>query len=96
VTNKDSVGAVTQVVEYTYDVFNRRIEKAVDVTSPFDLQDAALESYIYDDASGISSASGGNVILDFVDADGPAGPAANTLTTRRKQVSADISPIKVV
>ncbi len=83
VTEKDSQGAVTQVVEYTYDVFNRRIEKAVDVTSPFDIQDAALESYIYDDASGISSDAGGNVILDFVDADGPAGPATSTLSTRR-------------
>ncbi len=83
VTEKDTAGAITQVVEYTYDVFNRRIEKAVDTTSPFDLQDAALESYIYDDASGISSDAGGNVILDFVDADGPAGPGSSTLSTRR-------------
>jgi YD repeat-containing protein len=37
VTEKDEYGATTQVVEYTYDVFNRRIGKAVDTTSPFNM-----------------------------------------------------------
>jgi len=81
VTEKDAQGATTKVVAYTYDVFNRRIGKAVDTTSPFTLTDAAIERYILDDASGIASATGGNVILDFVD---PDGDGAATLDLKRR------------
>ena len=49
VTDKNSQGTTTQVVEYTYDVFDRRIGKAVDTASPFDMADAAIERYVYDD-----------------------------------------------
>jgi len=70
VTEKDEYDATTQVVAYTYDVFNRRIAKVVDTTSSFDLADAVIERYVYDDASGITSPDGGNVVLDFVDPDG--------------------------
>ncbi len=55
---------------YTYDVFNRRIAKSVDTTSPFNLADAAIERYVYDDRSGVASIDGVNVTLDFVDPDG--------------------------
>lgn len=53
-----------------YDVFDRRISRALDTTSPFDLQDAAIERYVYDDINGVTSLDGGNVVLDFVDPDG--------------------------
>ena len=81
VTDKDSYGTVTQVVEYTYDVFDRRIAKAVDTTSPFNLSDAVIERYVYDDASGVASADRGNVVLDFVDPDG-SGSTAISLSKR--------------
>ncbi len=71
VTDKNSQGTTTQVVEYTYDVFDRRIGKAVDTASPFDMADAAIERYVYDDIqNGLASPDGGNVVLDFVDGDG--------------------------
>jgi RHS repeat-associated protein len=70
VTEKDDMDTTLKVVEYTYDVFNRRIGKEVDTTSPFTMTDAVIERYILDDASGIASIDGGNVVLDFVDADG--------------------------
>jgi RHS repeat-associated protein len=55
---------------YVYDVFNRRIAKAVDTTSPFTMTDAVIERYVYDDITGVASLDGGNVVLDFVDPDG--------------------------
>ncbi len=71
VTDKNSQGTVTQVVEYSYDVFDRRIAKEVDNASPFDMADAAIERYVYDDIqNGLASLDGGNVVLDFVDPDG--------------------------
>ena len=70
VTEKDDTGTTTQVVEYTYDVFNRRISKAVDTTSPFTMADAVIERFVYDDVNGVASLDGGNVVLDFVDHDG--------------------------
>ncbi len=71
VTDKNSQGTITQVVEYTYDVFDRRIAKKVDTASPFDMTDAALERYVYDDIqNGLVSTDGGNVVFDFVDPDG--------------------------
>ena len=70
VTDKDEYGTTTQVVEYTYDVFNRRIAKAVDTTSSFDMADAVIESFVYDDITGVTSLDRGNVVLDFVDDDG--------------------------
>ena len=73
VTEKDDLGATTKVVEYTYDVFNRRIAKEVDTTSPFTLTDAVIERYVYDDLNGVSSIDSGNVVLDFVDPDGDGG-----------------------
>ena len=82
VTEKDGTSATTQVVEYTYDVYNRRIGKEVDTTSPFDMADAAIERYIYDDLNGITSVDGGNVILDFVDPDG-TGSQPSALSSRQ-------------
>ncbi len=74
VTDKNSQGTVTQVVEYTYDVFGRRIGREVDTASPFDMADAAIERYVYDDIqNGLVSLDGGNVVLDFVDPDGSGG-----------------------
>jgi hypothetical protein len=76
VTEKDDMGTVTQVVAYTYDLFNRRIAKAVDITSPFTLTDAAIERYILDDLNGVTSVDGGNVVLDFLDPDGTGSSLA--------------------
>jgi YD repeat-containing protein len=70
VTEKNSSGTTTQVVEYIYDVFDRRIGKEVDTTSPFTMTDAAIERYVYDDIhTSLASLDGGNVVLDFVDDD---------------------------
>lgn len=82
VTEKDYMGVTTQVVEYTYDVFNRRIAKAVDTTSPFTLADAAIERYVYDDLNGVTSVDGGNVVLDFLDPDG-SGSSPSALRSRQ-------------
>ena len=60
----------TQVVEYTYDVFNCRIAKEADTTSPFTMTDAVIERYVYDDITGVVRLAGGNVVFDFVDPDG--------------------------
>lgn len=49
------------------DVFNRRIARAVDTTNPFDLEDAAIERYILDDASGVMSLDGGKQFSRFDD-----------------------------
>ena len=71
VTEKDSMGTTTKVVEYTYDVLDRRIAEEVDTTSPFDMADAVIERYVYDDIhNGLASLDGSNVVLDFVDSDG--------------------------
>ncbi len=83
VTEKDSFGTTTQVVQYTYDVFNRRIGKAVDTASPFNMVDAAIERYIIDDAGGVTSVDGGNVVLDFVD---PDGDGATSIALERRQL----------
>ena len=82
VTEKNSQGTTTQVVEYTYDVFNRRIAKEVDTSSPFDMADAAIERYVYDDIhNSLASLDGGNVVLDFVDPDG-SGAQSMALSKR--------------
>ena len=87
VTEKNEYEDITQVVEYTYDVFNRRIARAVDTTSPFTLTDAAIESYVYDD-NGIApnpfdvDTSNSNVVLDFLDPDG-SGSQPSTLNSRQ-------------
>ena len=71
VTDKNSQGTVTQVVEYIYDIFNRRIGRKLDTTAPFDMANAVIERYVLDDIhNGLSSADGGNVVQDFVDSDG--------------------------
>jgi RHS repeat-associated protein len=82
VTEKDDMGITTQVVAYTYDIFNRRIAKAVDTSSPFNLADAAIERYVIDDVSGVSSVDGGNVVLDFLDPDG-SGSSPSALRSRQ-------------
>ena len=83
VTEKDDMDTTLKVVEYTYDVFDRRIGKEVDTTSPFTMTDAVIERYIIDDASGIASIDGGNVVLDFVDAD---GDGAGTMDLERRHL----------
>ena len=41
------------------------------------MQDAAVERYVLDDINnGAASLDGGNVVLDFVDSDGPGGSGA--------------------
>jgi RHS repeat-associated protein len=62
-------------------VFNRRIGKAVDTTSPFNMADAEIERYVYDDVTGVASLDGGNVVLDFVD---PDGDGATTIDLERR------------
>lgn len=86
VTEKDEYGATTQVVEYTYDVFNRRIAKAVDTTSPFTMTDAVIERYVYDDVTGVASLDRGNVVLDFVD---PDGEGSTTIDLERRYLYGD-------
>jgi YD repeat-containing protein len=74
VTEKNAQGTVTQVVEYVYDVFDRRIGRKLDTSAPFDMANAVIERYVLDDIhNGLMSADGGNVVLDFVDPDGGGG-----------------------
>jgi YD repeat-containing protein len=83
VTEKDDQGTTTQVVEYTYDVYNRRIGKAIDTTAPFSMADAAIERYVFDDLNGVTSVDGGNVVLDFVD---PDGDGSTSIALERRQL----------
>jgi RHS repeat-associated protein len=83
VTERDESDATTLVVEYRYDVFDRRISRAVDTASPFDLQDAAITGYVYGDANGVTSDDGGNVVLDFIDDDGIGGSNSFALAARQ-------------
>ncbi|MDZ4852594.1 MAG: RHS repeat-associated core domain-containing protein [Pirellulaceae bacterium] len=59
-----AVGGPTQVVEYTYDMANRRIASKVDST-PADAVDGAITYFIYD---------GDEVLVEVTDPDG-SGPA---------------------
>ncbi len=64
------------MVEYTYDVFDRRIGRKIDTSAPFDMANAVIERYVLDDIhNGLASADGGNVVLDFVDPDGSGAQA---------------------
>jgi RHS repeat-associated protein len=81
VTEFDEYVDATAVVEYTYDVFDRQLSRSVDTTSPFDLDDAVVERYVYDDRTGVSSSEHGNVVLDFTDLDG-SGSQAIALSQR--------------
>jgi RHS repeat-associated protein len=83
VIEKDDQGTTTQVVEYTYDVYNRRIGKAVDTTAPFNMADAAIERYVFDDLNGVTSVDGGNVVLDLVDTD---GDGSTSIALERRQL----------
>lgn len=70
VIDRDASGTAVARTDYTYDAFDRRIAKAVDAN----LQDpvpAATTQFIYDQT---------NVLLEFTDADGSAGPQAPTLS----------------
>jgi len=69
----DTKATLVEVTEYTYDAFDRRIARRHDDVSPTDLTDAAIELYAYD---------GDNVLLDFVDTDGTAGPNTPQKTMR--------------
>ncbi len=67
VTDRPSAsGAATQVVKYTYDVFNRRIAKDVD-TTPADGQDGKVTYFIN---------AGHDIIADLTDADGSGSAPA--------------------
>lgn len=72
VVDRDGSGTETQRVAYTYDAFDRRISKAVDVT-PGDLVDAAVTHFIYDRE---------DVILDYLDVDGNNGAGVSVLAER--------------
>jgi RHS repeat-associated protein len=67
VADKDAGDQVLQTVEFTYDAFNRRISKSLTTAT-----DDIITHFIYD---------GANVLLDFVDNDGP-GPNAPQLAQR--------------
>jgi RHS repeat-associated protein len=71
VTDKSSPVLTTQVVEYSYDVFDRRI--ASSVYEDGDLYVTRREFYVYDR---------GNVLLDFVDSDGEETAEVPTLARR--------------
>jgi len=75
VTDYDDSETILQLVAYTYDLFNRRLSRALDTTDPFELDDASTERFIYDDAGHTPDpfnpdTSHSNVILDFLDPDG--------------------------
>ena len=71
ITDRDSANLESQKVEYTYDVFDRRITKSVD-TSPQDAA-AVLTHFVYD---------GSDVHLEFIDDDGTDGADPLSLDIR--------------
>ncbi len=74
---KNSGGTILQQSDYTYDAFDRRIIKTVDLDGPGP-QPATSTATIYDGA-----AFAANSYIDFVDPDGPSGPQPYALDTRR-------------
>ncbi len=75
VIDKNAAGNETQRVEYTYDVFDRRIAKVVD-NNPQDAVNALVTHFVYD---------GSDVHLEFVDSDGAAGTNEPVLDVRYLQ-----------
>jgi RHS repeat-associated protein len=71
VTDTSAAGIPTQRVTLSYDAFNRRILKGVDIT-PLDAIDSALTHFVYDHM---------DVILEFVDSDG-TGPSETDFGNR--------------
>ncbi len=77
VTNYETGGQIDKTVEYVYDTFDRRVSsKVTDYTTNGSGVAVAgtpvVETYVYDEGA----KSRGDVILDFVDSDGPGGNAA--------------------
>jgi RHS repeat-associated protein len=69
VLDKDGAGRLTQQVDFTYDALDRRIAKRVRDAAGHDVQ----TDFVYDRD---------NVLLDFLDPDGPGGPLSPALAMR--------------
>ena len=77
VTNYETGGQIDKTIEYVYDTFDRRVSsKVTDYTTNGSGVAVAgtpvVETYVYDEGA----QSRGDVLLDFVDSDGPSGNAA--------------------
>jgi len=77
VTYFETAGQIDKTVEYVYDTFDRRVSsKVTDYTTNGSGVAVAgtpvVETYVYDEGA----QSRGDVLLDFVDSDGPSGNAA--------------------
>ncbi|MGC8990618.1 MAG: RHS repeat-associated core domain-containing protein, partial [Verrucomicrobiia bacterium] len=72
VVDKNGAGTVVRQIKYTYDAVDRRIAVSVD-ENPADGVPGSVRWFVYD---------GGQVLLEFVDADGPDRPAAPVLDVR--------------
>jgi RHS repeat-associated protein len=82
VTFKTSAGVTTKQVEYSYDVFDRRLSQRVD-TNGDGTFDVAYR-YAYDSAGKLDPATGvplDDIVFVFTDSDGD-GPSAATLSNR--------------
>ncbi|QUY44819.1 RHS repeat-associated core domain-containing protein [Acaryochloris marina] len=72
VIDKDDAGVETQQVEYTYDVFDRRIAKDVD-NNLLDVNEGIITHFVYNRSE---------VVFDFVDIDGSIGGSEPVLAQR--------------
>ena len=64
ITTKDSLGVVTKQVDYTYDIFNRRIAKSIDADGAGS-GTATEEIYIYDGLRDERDGAGDHILLAF-------------------------------
>jgi RHS repeat-associated protein len=82
VVYKNASGTVTLKIQYTYDVFNRRIGKKLDTNGDGTYDSATY--WAYDNAGKQDPDTGtalDDIVLEFTDADGD-GSGASTLSTR--------------
>lgn len=81
ITYRDGTGTITKTVEYTYDIWDRRIVKAVDDNGDGTIDRS--EAFLYDEAHPSQHANGNltDIVLRYEDSDGD-GPNSATLASR--------------
>jgi RHS repeat-associated protein len=73
VENFNTSGVITSCADYTYDAFNHRVRSEYDSNGPGTPNGLKREFYIWD---------GRNIVMDFLDNDGPATTYQPTLSSR--------------